>query len=47
MNDYVVKKSVYENLVTEVNTIDTKIPTTSGLVSKITHDSDKQGHKKD
>ena len=30
----VVKKTVYIKLVTKVNSIDTKIPSTSGLVTK-------------
>ena len=30
----VVKKTVYIKLVTKVNAIDTKIPSTSGLVTK-------------
>ena len=37
---------MYHNLVTKVNTIDTKIPSTSGLVTKTRYDSGKQGLEK-
>ena len=33
---------MYDKLVTKVNAIDTKIPSTSGLVTKIWCDADKQ-----
>lgn len=36
-----VKKTVYDQLVTKVNAIATKLPSTSGLVSKIQFDSEK------
>ena len=39
----VVKNTVYNQLVTKVNLIDNKIPSTSGLVSKTQYDSHKQG----
>ena len=38
----VVKKTVYYKLVTKVNAIDAKIPSTSWLVTKTQYDSDKQ-----
>ena len=38
----VVKKSLYNKLVTKVNAIVNKVQTTSGLVSKKYYDSDKQ-----
>ena len=41
-----VKKTVYSQLVTKVNDTDTKIPITSGLVTKTQNDADKQGVKK-
>ena len=41
-----VKKTVYSQLVTKVNDIDTKIPITSGLVTKTQNDADKQSVKK-
>ena len=41
-----VKKTVYSQLVTKVNDIDTEIPITSGLVTKTQNDADKQGIKK-
>ena len=37
----VVKNTVYNQLVTKVNFIDNKIPSTSGLVSKTQYDSHK------
>ena len=46
VDNNVVKKAVYHNLVTEVNAIDTKTPTTIGLVTKTQCDSDKQGLEK-
>ena len=39
----VVKNTVYNQLVTKVNFIDNKIPSTSGLVSKTQYDSHKKG----
>ena len=41
-----VKKTVYDKLVINVDAIDTKIPTTSGLVTKTRYDSDKQSLEK-
>ena len=41
-----VKKAEYDKLATRVNAIVTKIPSTSGLVTKTQYDSDKQGLKK-
>ena len=38
----VVKKTVYDKLVLKVSAIDTKIPSTSGLVSKTQCESHKQ-----
>ena len=38
----VVKKVVYNQLVTKVNVIDTKIPSASELVTKLQYDSDKK-----
>ena len=37
---------MYDELVTKVNAIDTKIPSTNGLVTKKQYDSDKQGLEK-
>ena len=34
---------MYDNLVIKDNAMDTKIPSTSGLVTKIQYDSGKQG----
>ena len=42
VDNNVVRKAVYDNLVTEVNAIDTKTPTTIGLVTKTQCDSDKK-----
>ena len=36
-----VKKTVHDQLVTKVNAIDTKLPSTSGLISKTQFDSEK------
>ena len=41
-----IKKTVYDKLVTKVNAIDTKIPITSGIVTRTQYDSDKQGPEK-
>ena len=41
VNNNVLKKTVYDKLVINVDAIDTKIPTTSGLVTKTRYDSDK------
>ena len=38
----VAKNTVYDKLVTKVNTIDTKIPNANGLVFKTLYDFDKQ-----
>ena len=37
-SDVVKKKTVYDKLVTRVNAIDSKIPNTSGLVTKTQYD---------
>ena len=42
----VIKKPVYDRLVIKVNAIDNKIPSTSGLVTKIQYDSNKQDLEK-
>ena len=42
MDNDVVKKVVYNQLVTKVNVIDTKIPSASELVTKLHYDSDKK-----
>ena len=42
----VVKKTVYDKLVIKVKSIDTKIPSISGLVTKTKYDLDKQGRVK-
>ena len=39
-------KTVYDKYVTKVNVIDTKIPSTSGLVNKTQYDLDKKGRGK-
>ena len=39
----VVEKVMYNQLVTKISVIDTKIPSTSGLVTKLQYDLDKQG----
>ena len=46
MDKDVVKKTVYNQLVTKANAIDTKIPSTSELVTKTQYDSDKQDLEK-
>ena len=46
VNNNVLKKTVYDKLVINVDAIDTKIPTTSGLVTKTRYDSDKQSLEK-
>ena len=43
-NDIV--KKLYNQLITNVNAINTKIPSTSGLFTKTKYDSDKQGLEK-
>ena len=43
VDNHVVKKTAYDKLVLKVNTTDTKMPSTSGLVTKIKCDSEKQG----
>ena len=39
----IVKKTLWDKLVTKVNKIDTKISNTSGLVSKTLYNFDKEG----
>ena len=46
MDKDVVKKTVYNQLVSKANAIDTKIPSTSELVTKTQYDSDKQDLEK-
>ena len=46
VNNNVLKKTVYDKLVINVDAIDTKIPRTSGLVTKTRYDSDKQSLEK-
>ena len=46
MDKGVVKKTVYNQLVSKANAIDTKIPSTSELVTKTQYDSDKQDLEK-
>ena len=41
-----VKKTIYDKFVIKVNAIDTKILSTSGLVTATQYDSDKQGLEK-
>ena len=40
------KKTVYDKVVIKVNAVDTKIPSTYGLVTKTQYDLDKQGLEK-
>ena len=42
----VVRKTRYSKLSTKVNSFDTKVPSTSGLISKLKNDLDKQNLKK-
>ena len=42
----VIKKEVSSQLVIKLNTIDTKISSTSGLATKTKYDSDKKGLEK-
>ena len=42
MDKDVVKKTVYNQLVSKANAIDTKIPSTSELITKTQYDSGKQ-----
>ena len=42
----VVTKTRYSKLSTKVNSFDTKVPSTSGLISKLKNDLDKQNLKK-
>ena len=44
--DNVVKKTAYNQFVTKLNTTNTKIPSTSELVTKTQYDSDKKGLQK-
>ena len=46
VENYSVKKTVYDKLVTKVNGIDTKIPTNSGLVNKTQYVLNKQDLEK-
>ena len=46
VNNNVLKKTVYDKLVINVDAIDTKIPRTSGLVTKTRYDSDKRSLEK-
>ena len=46
MDKDVVKKTVYNQLVSKANAIDTKIPSTSELVTKTQYDLDKQDLEK-
>ena len=46
MDNGVVKKTGYNQLVTKVNAVNTNIPNTSGLVTKTQYDLDKQGLEK-
>ena len=41
----VVQRTIYDELVTNTNAIDNKLPTTRGLVSKRQYDSEKQPSK--
>ena len=41
----VVQRTIYDELVTNTNAIDNKVPTTRGLVSKRQYDSEKQPSK--
>ena len=41
----VVQRTIYDELVTNTNVIDNKLPTTRGLVSKRQYDSEKQPSK--
>ena len=41
-----VKKTVYDKFVIKVNAVDTKIPNSSGLVTKMQYDSSKQSLEK-
>ena len=46
VDNNVLKRKGYDKLVIKFNVIDTKIPCTSGLVTKTQYDSDKQGLEK-
>ena len=46
MDKDVVKKTVYNQLVSKANAIDTNIPSTSELVTKTQYDSDKKDLEK-
>ena len=46
MNIGVIRKTVYDKLIIKLNAIDTKIESTSGLVTESQYDSDKQGLEK-
>ena len=41
-----VEKTVYDKLIIKIDAVDTKIPSTSGLVTIIQDDSDKKGPEK-
>ena len=46
VNNNVVKKAMYDKLVIKVNAVNTKIPSTSGLVTKTQYNSGKQSFEK-
>ena len=46
MKNDACQKTEQDKLVTKINAFDTKIPSTSGLVTKIQYDSGKQGLEK-
>ena len=46
MNNDACQKTEHDKLVTKINAFDTKIPSTSGLVTKTQYDSGKQGPEK-
>lgn len=43
MDNDVIKKAIHDKLVTKLNFINTKIPSTSTLVTKTNYDLEKQG----
>ena len=43
MDNDVIKKAIHDKLVTKLNFINTKIPSTSTLVTKTKYDLEKQG----
>ena len=46
IDNHAVKKTVYDKFVIKVNAVDTKIPNSSGLVTKMQYDSSKQSLEK-